>query len=429
MHHENVRVSDCISLLSVNTNKFKTAALRISVSLPLSKRDFILSRLLCGMISRGTKSYPSLELINKRLDSLYASCVSVNSTILENLIILNVSADILDRRFVPDSTDVLTEVLNVISEMIFEPSFVSEGFPCDKLEHEKNLLRDSYLAKINDPRTYASQRAEELRRKGDLCFPTLEYVINETQSVSMEELVDYYRSVLSFAPWRVIYVGSESASEISQKLQNSLGRLGGDKTAVFEQFTGSDISTKAVEEEMPINQSRLSLGFRTKENIDERTCNALCVMNAIFGGTPSSKLFLNVRERLGLCYSCGSSFSSPTQYLKVSAGISACNREITEREILSQLNEIQKGNVSDAELLAARKYIEFTFDQTYDSPFSIVSFYSSKEHLGTFQSPEERKKALLDVSLEDIVRAANSLELDTRYFLGGTLTADGGAEE
>jgi predicted Zn-dependent peptidase len=245
----------------------------------------------------------------------------------------------------------------------------------------------------------------------------------------MEELVDYYRSVLSFAPWRVIYVGSESASEISQKLQSSLGRLGGDKTAVFEHFTGSDISAKAVEEEMPINQSRLSLGFRTKENIDERTCNALSVMNAIFGGTPSSKLFLNVRERLGLCYSCGSSFSSPTQYLKVSAGISACNREITEREILSQLNEIQKGNVSDAELLAARKYIEFTFDQTYNSPFGIVSFYSSKEHLGVFQSPEERKKALLDVSRDDIVRAANSLSLDTRYFLGGTLTTDGGEEE
>ena len=427
MHHENVRVSDCISLLSVNTNKFKTAALRISVSLPLSKRNFILSRLLCGMISRGTKTYPSLELINKHLDSLYASCVSINSTILENLIILNVSADILDRRFVPDSTDVLGEVLKVMGEMIFEPSFVQPDFSTDKLEHEKKLLKDSYLAKINDPRTYASQIAEELRRKDDESFPTLEYVINETQSVSITELVEYYNDVLHYAPWRVIYVGSESSNEISQKLQTILGRLDGKKNVSFEKITSSNMSLKDVDEDMPINQSRLSLGFSSNVT-DEKISDALSVMNIIFGGTPSSKLFLNVRERLGLCYSCGSSFSTSTGYLKVSAGISASNREITENEILSQLEQIQLGNISDAELFATRKFIKFTFDQTYDSPFGIVSFYSAREHLNVFRTPEDRKNALLGVSKEDIVKAANSLKLDTRYFLCGTLTSDGGVE-
>ena len=181
-------------------------------------------------------------------------------------------------------------------------------------------------------------------------------------------------------------------------------------------------------EDMPINQSRLILGLCTGEKTDKTTTDALSVMNAIFGGIPSSKLFLNVRERLGLCYSCGSSFSSATQYLRVSAGISARNRAVTEEEILRQLDEIKKGNITDAELLAARKSIEFTFDQTYDSPFSLISFYSAKEHLNEYETPEERKSLLLSVTKEQIVNASRLLKLDSCYFLRGTLSSDSETE-
>ena len=166
MIHQRQRICDGLSLVSVNTNKFKTAALKLSVALPLTKKGFVLSRLLCGMLGRGTSLYPSLKELNRRLDGLYASSVSVNSTILENLIIFSVSADALDERFVPDGTDVLGGVLEVISQMLFHPLLKNGTFPEDKLRHEKQLLKDSFAAKINDPRAYAAIRAEEQRKIG-----------------------------------------------------------------------------------------------------------------------------------------------------------------------------------------------------------------------------------------------------------------------
>lgn len=428
MNNNTVKISDNVSLLSICTDKFKTAALRMSVALPLTKDNFLLSRLLCGMMGRGTEKYPSLELINKRLDELYASSVSVNSSILENLIVLNISADMLDTRFVPDKTDVLGEVLDVISEMLFSPLLVNEAFCGDKLSHEKILLRDAYMSKINDPRAYAAIRAEELRRRDDGDFASLDYIINHTEAVSAKALNSYYRDVLAHAPWHVTYVGSESVSHVSEKLRGIFSGIRATKNSVFTQRKDHGRDCVELIENMPLNQSRLVLGFCVRGDIDDKTADALTVMNTIFGATASSKLFLNVRERLGLCYSCGSSFSSITRYLKVSSGINAKNRDVAEAEILRQLGEIQKGNVSDAELVAARKYIEFTFDQTYDSPFALISFYSAREHVKDYQTPQERKASLLSVTKDDIVNASRLLSLDSRYFLRGTLTDDGGDE-
>lgn len=428
MNTKYITVNDNAQLLYVHTEKFKTSALRMSVALPLSKDNFILSRLLCGMMGRGTKAYPSLELLNKRLDELYASSVSINSSILENLIILNISADMLDRRFIPDNTDVLGEVLDVISEMLFAPLLVNEAFCKDKLTHEKRLLRDSYMAKINDPRAYAAIRAEELRRRGDDGFVSLDYVINHTEEMSAKSLGIYYRNILTYAPWHITYVGSESEERIAERLCRIFNGIHASNSAVFTQWTGCGRAHVDFVENMPINQSRLVLGFCPSEDIDGRTADALTVMNTLFGGTASSKLFLNVREKLGLCYSCGSSFSSITRYLKVSSGISAKNKDVAEAEILHQLNNIQNGEVSDAEMTAVRKYIEFTFDQTYDSPFALISFYSAKEHVGDVKTPEERKADLLSVTKDDVVNASKLLVPDSRYFLCGTLGEDGGDE-
>lgn len=423
------QITENLRLLSISTKKFKTAALKISVAMPLTKRNYILSRLLCGILGRGTEKYPSLEAINKRLDDLYASCVSVNSNILEDLIIFSVSADLLDTRFVPDSTDVSTEVIEVISQMLFSPLLFNDVFPGDKLEHEKKLLIESFEAKINDPRSYAATRAEELRRRDDSEFPSLEYIISTTSQITITELTDFYRQLVLFAPWRAIYAGSENSDIISKKLELILGNIIGSKTAIHTESIPSPREHLSVNENMPLAQSRLVMGLSPSVPVSKHQLDSLNVANGILGGGPFSKLFLNVREKLGLCYSCGSSFSKISKFVTVSAGINAENRQLTTDEIFRQLQEIKDGNITNNELLAVRRSIEYTFDQTYDSPFALISFYFTREHLGIEETPEARKDALLTVSVDDIVSSANLLNYDFCYFLNGTLGADSDSGE
>ena len=429
MSLKRIQVSENLSLLAINTKKFKTAAMKLSVSLPLTKKNFIMSRLLCGILGRGTKKYPSLEAINKRLDDLYASCVSVNSTIVGDIIIFSVSADLLDSRFIPDNTDVSTEVIEVISQMLFSPLMFDGLFPDEKLNHERILLTESFESKINDTRLYAAAKAEELMRRDDEEFPSLEYVISSTKDISSRELTDFYSQLLSYAPWKCIYVGSESAEDIAKKLEVLLGNVIGGRTALHCDSIPCVRELSIAKEDMPLSQSRLVIGLCPTAPVSRHQLNSINVANGIFGGGPFSKLFLNVREKLGLCYSCGSSFSQTSKFITVSAGISAENKQRTEDEIFRQLEEIKNGNISENELTAVRRSIEYTFDQTYDSPFALISFYSTREHIGVSETPEERKNALLGVSAEDIADAAKLLKYDFCYFLNGTLSADAECEE
>ena len=59
---------------------------------------------------------------------------------------------------------------------------------------------------------------------------------------------------------------------------------------------------------MDVAQAKLVMGFRTGIAVPGGDVTAMRLMSALFGGTPHSKLFLNVREKLSLCYYCSSSY-------------------------------------------------------------------------------------------------------------------------
>ena len=136
---------------------------------------------------------------------------------------------------------------------------------------------------------------------------------------------------------------------------------------------------------------------------------------------------MNVREKMSLCYYCSSSYSLLSGGLYVSSGIESKNRERLTDAVRSQLDEIRKGNVSESELYAARKSLEYSYIQIYDSPFSLAAFYSGRELAGVEETVEDCKARILSVTPERICKIANATIHDTSFFVNGTLI--GGREE
>ena len=68
------------------------------------------------------------------------------------------------------------------------------------------------------------------------------------------------------------------------------------------------------------------------------------LMTAMFGGTPHSKLFLNVREKMSLCYYCAARYNSNKGIMTVESGVETQNIEAAKNEILNQLEEMKRGN-------------------------------------------------------------------------------------
>ena len=69
---------------------------------------------------------------------------------------------------------------------------------------------------------------------------------------------------------------------------------------------------------MDVTQGKLGMGFRLRQR---RHPPPLLLGNTLFGGTSNSKLFLNVREKLSLCYYASSAYHRQKGLITVSSGI------------------------------------------------------------------------------------------------------------
>lgn len=170
---------------------------------------------------------------------------------------------------------------------------------------------------------------------------------------------------------------------------------------------------------MNLTQGKLSMGFTTGITTRDPDFPALMVFNALFGADMTSKLFMNVREKLSLCYYVSSSVHGAKGIITVSSGIDTDNYQKTVDEILHQLEQCRRGQISDEELQAAKEAICSSLRTIPDSIGQMEDFAAFRLLTGFPLEPEAYMEAVRAVTREDAARMARSVRLDTTYFLKG----------
>ena len=143
------------------------------------------------------------------------------------------------------------------------------------------------------------------------------------------------------------------------------------------------------------------------------------VFNTLYGAGMTSKLFLNVREKLSLCYSVGSAYYGSKGIVTVAAGIDFDKEQQTRQEILRQLEDCKQGRITDEELLCAKEAILSSLRTAKDSPGSLEGYYATAAISGVGLTLETYMEAVKRVTLDQAVAAANTVTLHSTYFLRG----------
>lgn len=147
--------------------------------------------------------------------------------------------------------------------------------------------------------------------------------------------------------------------------------------------------------------------------------DAVRLMNTIFGATPFSKLFINVREKQSLCYYCTSQYNRFKKTLMVDCGIEEENIEKTEKEIIKQLEDIKNGEFSDEDISNSVLSIINSLKGVGDTSTSYINWYFGCLANGELLEPSESVEKIKAVTRERIIEAAKSFELDTVYVMRG----------
>jgi len=323
----------------------------------------------------------------------------------------------MEDRFALPGDSILSPMADFLRELLLEPVLENGIFRQDYVEGEKRNLIAAIAAQKNDKRIHAGNRhLEQMCGSDSYGIPRLGE-IPEVEAITAQSLFDHYQIILKTSPMEIFYVGSFPAEQVAELLKPLC--ITEDPISLPPQSILKPAEPGEHQEQMDITQGRLCMGFTTPVTTRDPGFAAMQVMNAVFGGGMTGKLFMQVREKLSLCYDIGSSYYGSKGVITVAAGIEFAQKDLTQTEILAQLEACREGLITEEELVSAKQGIISQLQATHDSPGAIESYYATAALNGLSMTPEEYVRAVEQVKLSDVVAAAKTVKLHTVYFLEG----------
>lgn len=411
-----------VQLTAVQTKKFKSSTLAVRFLTPLSEENASRNALVPMVLRRGTVEHPNLESLSAALDELYGGSLEPLVRKKGETQCVGFAGSFLDDAYALEGEKVLEPAAELMAEVFLKPYTQDGAFCPDYTRQEKDNLIDRIRAQVNDKRQYA-----QIRVVAEMCGDEpfgVDRLGSEAsaQAIDAEALWEQYQKLLRTARVELYYCGSADPERVQAAFAPIVNGLpeGGERMAVVRPAKKkAPKHPRRVEESLDVTQGKLAMGFRTNADAWDEQYPALTLVNAIYGGTTTSKLFMNVREKLSLCYYASSGLMKYKDVMLVSSGVEFDKVGQAEGEILSQLYKCQTGDFSDDEMEWARRSVVSTLLTTLDAQSRLEDYWLGQAAAGLAEGPDQLAARVEQVTREEAVAAAQDLILDTVYFLKG----------
>ena len=415
-------IKNGIRLNTLKTNRFKTNLLTINIITPLREETASKFSLLTDVLTAASEKYPSLVELGKKMADLYSA--SVNAFVQkrgENQIVV-FELSLINNEYAYDGVNLFDEGTKLLSEVMLKPYLKDGKFDEEIVEREKKNLADSMREKINNKASYANDRCGEIMCEGEAFALDANGTLEALEAVTVDSLMEAYNDLLRKYPIEIFYAGCMSHEDVKEYINKNIALPQGERTIVSQTVAKEAGELKEVEESFDVSQGKLILGFRTnfvpKEDEELLAIQLFC---DIFGSSPTSKLFMNVREKLSLCYYCRPIYTALKGVMLVSSGIETSNYEKAKTAILGELEAMKKGEITEEEMENGKKALINSFKMVTDSLGGVISWGAVRRLYtdGRIATPEEFAEKVNAITKENVVEVANRLKLDTVYLLKG----------
>lgn len=423
-------IGNNVTLNLFKTDKFKSNYVSISFIQPLSNDTAAAFSLLSRVLKRGCKKYRNQKEISRRLEELYASDIYFKVTKIGDLQVLNFSADMLSNEYAVDDTDITGSVIELLHDIILDPLLdESTGLFLDEyVETEKEKLIDTIKAEKNNKNKYAVSKCIKLMCANEVFGISEKGTEAKIKATTPKKLLECYKQMISNSKIQLFFVGNFELEDIEKYALPFAGLTKEENIALPETHIVRKAGfVKTYTEDINAQQGKLSMGFRTSKVLSDADYDAFPLFIEVFGGSPTSKLFMNVREKMSLCYYCTALPDASKGIMIVTAGIENDKKTTAESEILNQLEDIKRKNISDDEINCAKASLKNSYMSIYDSPQAIESWYFRRVINGISVSPVDFYKKIEATTKEDLSKIAEKITLDTIYFMNGV--GNGGEDD
>lgn len=410
------KIADGVYFSSITDKRYKKNLISVAFSTQLSEDTATENVIVPVLLTKCNSKLPTYKAFNNKMSRLYASGIGGTAGRQYDLQTISFGAYYLDDIYALSGekmTGIMTDILiDCLTSPVTENGVFSEKF----VELEKKTVIDNIETAINDKRSYAIERAMKTICKGEPASVCSYGTVEKAKLITPDSAYKAYRRMLETMPCEIICTGCSDFDGVAEKFAVAFEKAGRhDIENTMIALSPVKTQTEEVTERLTVNQSKLVLGFKSHSDDDA----ALVLLQKIFGGTTSSKLFRNVREKMSLCYYCSASRNDLKGIMLVNSGVENENIEKTKEAVIDQLEEIKNGNFTNEDINFAEMAIKNDFKSVADSAGNVSNWYFDCIRKNNIVTPEEKLGRYLGVSKERIIAAAKSMVLDSVYVLTG----------
>ena len=419
----NQKITDGVYLNILQTNQFKTIRLTVQLIAHVTADGMTRRSLLASVLGASSQADRDQVAIANELQAMYGAGFNMNAYRQGNLAIFSISMRIVSPQYLRDTIDLQEQAIAFIGQLLLHPDVVEGQFNPGIFNREKeNLVR--YIESVaDDKQSYA---AVELRK---LYFKDATQQIPnygdaaDLATITPDELYVYYQSMIANDRVQMTFVGNiDEAKTVADLVQLPFAPRNVELPTIFyQQSLYPQVQTKT--EVQTVQQGKLNMAYQMPAYFYQADYYATMVTNALFGGTPLSLLFTNVREKASLAYYASSAIDAFRGVITVQTGIESRQKDRVLEIIEAQRQRIIAGDFEQAVFEQTKLALINQFKSSLDSAAYLGQQQFNRLFVPETEIDAERfTQAILAVSKQAVQEQAAKMQLQAIYFLKGVDT-------
>lgn len=360
-----------------------------------ASKDAGLSHFVEHLCFKGTDSRPDPRIIAAEIDGLGGSFNAATDRELT----------VYYAKVTPERS---TEALELLVDLVRNSRFRDE-----EIERERRVILEELAAVEDAPDEQVGVLLDGLLWPDEPLGRDIAGTPNSITNLSVQRLRDYYQDQYVANSTVISMAGALKTSDaitlITSLVKDWPSGKPTDWVRVGKPPKGPQLRLLGKETE----QVHLSLGMRSLDAYDDDRY-ALGLLSILLGEGMSSRLFIRLREELGLCYDVHSSTSylRDTGTFAIHAGIDPTNTLETVREIVSELARARLP-IEPAELERAKQQVQSRIQLQLEDSRAVSAWYGSSLALDLpLREPEETIASFEQVTIENLQQVAQRLIKD-----------------
>jgi len=367
-----------------------------------TKRQNGISHFIEHLMFKGTKRRPNTLAISRELDGVGAEYNAFTAKDYTGYYV-----KIQDKK--------IELALDVLADILFNSKFESR-----ELEREKSVIIEEINMYEDNPLMHIEEYFEQVIYGNTAMGRFIAGPKENIRHFERDNLISFRDKFYHPRNMYIGIAGHFQADKISRLVEKYFSQK--DQRKKIKKFKRYQDKQKAPQIKInykDTDQVQLALGFPAFSYF-HKDIYPLYLLSVILGGSMSSRLFINIRERRGLCYfiKADANIYEDTGNFFIQAGLDRKRTYEALTLIWQELMRVKKQGVKDSELKRAKEFLKGKIILSLEDSSEIASYFT-KQFMFTkkIETPEQKIKKLEKVKREDIIRIANKIIKKNKFNL------------